>query len=209
MSAETTALGIIVRTKTGKGIARAIRRTGLTPGIIYGNKEPPVPIALDSRLVNIEISKPGFFTRMLDLRIAEYNVRAICRSVQRHPVSHELLHVDFQRVGADALIHVAVPVRVINETVSPGVKRGGVVNLIEHTIVVVGHPTDIPYILEIDLTGLKIGDSIHLNQVKLPEGVRLLHSEVDLTMVTIVAPSSTTEHIAEAADNNVTSTSSQ
>ena len=145
-------------------------------------------ISIDPRLINAEMNKPGFFTRTLDLRLEGTTVRTICRALQRHPLSDAIVHADFQRIGADSLIHVAVPVHVVNELASPGVKRGGVVNLVEHTIEVVGRPSAIPTALNVDLTGLRIGDSIHLSQVPLPEGVCLLQPEPDLTIATIVAP---------------------
>lgn len=188
MTTEVTALTVASRTGTGKGAARAARRAGTIPAVIYGNKQPPVPISIDPRLINAEMNKPGFFTRVFDLTLEGMTVRTICRDLQRHPLSDAIVHADFQRIGADSLIHVAVPVHVINEVASPGVKRGGVVNLVEHTVEVIGRPSAIPTALNVDLTGLRVGDSIHLSAIALPEGVRLLHPEPDLTIATIVAP---------------------
>ncbi|VBB69330.1 LSU ribosomal protein L25p [invertebrate metagenome] len=190
MTTAVTTFAVAIRTGTGKGKARVVRRTGLIPAILYGDKHSPTPITIDPQLINAEMNKPGFFTRTFDLVLEGTRIRTICRDLQRHPVSHALLHADFQRIGADSLIHVAVPLHVINEAASPGVKRGGMVNLVEHTIEIVARPTTIPTALEIDVTSMKIGDSLHLSQVKLPEGVRLLHPDPDLTIATIVAPSS-------------------
>ncbi len=200
MTTVVTVLAVTVRTGTGKGNARAIRRTGLIPATLYGDKRSPVSIAMDPQLINAEMNKPGFFTRMFDLALEGTKVRAICRELQRHPVSEAILHADFQRIGTDSLLHVAVPLHVINESASPGVKRGGMVNLVEHTVEIVARPAAIPVALDIDVTGMKIGDSLHLSQIQLPEGVRLLHPETDLTIATIVAPSriETTENTPQA-----------
>ncbi len=189
MTTVVTVLAVTVRTGTGKGNARAVRKTGFIPATLYGDKKPPVSILIDPKIINAEMNKPGFFTRMFDLALEGTKVRAICRDLQRHPVSDTILHADFQRIGTDSLLHVAVPIHVINESASPGVKRGGMVNLVEHTVEIVARPAAIPVSLEIDVTGMKIGDSLHLSQIKLPEGVSLLHPDTDLTIATIVSPS--------------------
>lgn len=190
MSNKVATFNVMIRVRIGKEGARAIRRAGLIPAVIYGNKQAPVSIAIDPRPINAEINKHGFFTRMLSLTLDGTNISTICREIQRHPVSGIVLHADFQRIGIDSIIHVSVPVHVINEELSPGIKRGGMVNLVEHAIEVIGRPAAIPSALVIDVTGLKIGDSIHLGQIKLPVGVRLLHPEQNITIATIVAPSS-------------------
>ena len=205
MTTVVTVLAVTVRTGTGKGHARAIRRTGLIPATLYGDKYPPVSIVIHPKLINTEMNKPGFFTRMFDLALEGTKVRALCRELQRHPVSDAILHADFQRIGTDSLLHVAVPLHIINESASPGVKRGGIVNLVEHTIEIVARPAVIPVSLEVDVAGMKIGDSLHLSQIKLPEGVRLLHPDTDLTIATIVAPSRIEEDVNAPQSSDTTS----
>ncbi|MEO5374748.1 MAG: 50S ribosomal protein L25/general stress protein Ctc [Alphaproteobacteria bacterium] len=186
---EIAKIAATTRDRAGKGAARATRRAGLIPGVIYGDKKPPVMIAIEPRALAIELNKPGFYTRMFDIESASGVERALCRDLQFHPVTDKVLHADFLRISASSTVHVAVPIHVENELQSPGLKRGGVLNLVEHTIELVGRPDAIPSHISIDLTGKDIGDSVHIADVVLPEGVKLLHADRDFTLITIVAPS--------------------
>lgn len=186
---EISSLSVTAREGAGKGAARAVRRAGMVPGVIYGDKKAPTLINLNPRDLHIEMQKPGFFTRVFTLKLDGKTERTLCRDLQRHPVSERVLHVDFQRLTVGAKVHVAVPVTVANEQASPGIKRGGVLNLVEHSVELVGQPENIPAAIIIDLTGKEIGESVHLSQLVLPAGVRPLITDHDITIVAIVAPS--------------------
>lgn len=186
---EVTAIVAELRDRAGKGAARATRRSGKVPGVIYGAKQTPVCIALDPRIVWAEISRPGFHTRLFDVDAGKGGKhRCLARDVQMHPVTDQPLHIDFMRVSADARVHVAVPVHFINETKSPGIKRGGVLNIVRHEIDVTCPADHIPHEYVIDLTGLDIGDSVHISAIALGEGVQVTSHERDFTIASIAAP---------------------
>ncbi|MFM8802075.1 MAG: 50S ribosomal protein L25/general stress protein Ctc [Tagaea sp.] len=184
------------REGAGKGAARAVRRAGRVPAVIYGEKAAPTLVSLDPRDVMREASKSGFFTRLYDLEVGGKVHRVLPRDGQFHPVDDRPEHVDFQRVGAASRVRVEVPVKIENADKSPGVKRGGVVNLVRHAIEVWSHPDRIPPKIVIDLAGLDIGDSVHIEAIKLPEGVKPTIAR-NFTIVAIRAPSVQKE--AEAA----------
>lgn len=181
-------LEVALREKVGKGAARATRRAGFIPAVIYGNKEPPVAIAIEPRALWAELNKAGFLTRLFDVSVGNKKERVICRDWQRHPVSGRPLHVDFLRVTGDSRIHVHVPIHFTNHEKSPGIKRGGVLNIVAHEIEVIAPGNAIPSELIIDLTGLEIGTSVHLSALKLPEGVTPVTHEKNPTLATIIAP---------------------
>jgi large subunit ribosomal protein L25 len=189
---EVNTLSVEARDAGGKGAARATRRQGLVPGVIYGNKQPPVAIALSPRILRAEMNRPGFLTRLFDITVGGATERVLCRDVQRHPVSDQPVHVDFLRVSAESRIHVDIPVHFINQEKSPGIKRGGVLNVVAHELEVVAPATAIPEALIIDLAGLDIGASIHLSGLALPPGVTVVSHEKDMTIATIAAPTVTT-----------------
>ncbi|CAA7614350.1 50S ribosomal protein L25/general stress protein Ctc [Magnetospirillum sp. SS-4] len=191
-----------LRDRSGKGAARATRRAGLVPGVIYGEKQAPVCIQLDPRVLWAQITKSGFFTQLFDVDLgANGKHRCLARDVQMHPVTDQPVHVDFMRVSADHAIHVKVPVHFTNEAKSPGIKKGGVVNLELHEIDVTCSPDNIPHEFVIDLAGFEIGQSVHLKDIALPAGVKLYHMSAEATVLSIAAPTvargETTE--AEAA----------
>ena len=185
---EVTNLNVEARDRAGKGAARETRRQGLVPGVIYGNKQTPVSIALSPRVLWAEMNKPGFLTRLFDINIGGKTERVLCRDVQCHPVSDQPLHVDFLRVSAESKVHVHVPVHFSNQDKSTGLKRGGVLNVVSHELEVIAPANAIPSQLVVDLTGLDIGASIHLSAIKLPEGVTVVTHEKNQTIATIAAP---------------------
>ena len=187
---NVTQITVAPRDRSGKGAARATRRQGLVPGVVYGDKQPPSLIALDPRLIHSEMRRKGFHTRIFEIQVdgATTQERAIVRDVQFHPVTDAALHIDFQRIGKDSLIHVAVPVSFLNDTASPGLKKGGVLNIVRHEIELYCRPDSMPEALIVDLTGREIGDSIHISAIKLPEGARLVIADRDFTVATIAAP---------------------
>jgi large subunit ribosomal protein L25 len=185
---EVTNLNVEARDRAGKGAARETRRQGLVPGVIYGNKQTPVSIAINPRVLWAEMNKSGFLTRLFDINIGGKTERVLCRDVQCHPVSDQPLHVDFLRVSAESKVHVHVPVHFSNQDKSTGLKRGGVLNVVSHELEVIAPANAIPSQLVVDLTGLDIGASIHLSAIKLPEGVTVVTHEKNQTIATIAAP---------------------
>jgi len=184
---EVSSIAVELRDRAGKGEARATRRSGRVPGVIYGAKQPPVLVSMDPRVLLAEMRKSGFHTRLFAIDVNGGTERVLVRDVQLHPVTDVPLHVDFQRVGEHARIHVAIPVHFANEGASPGLKRGGVLNIVRHEVEVTCDADNIPSEIRIDLTGLDIGDSVHISAIKLPEGVKPT-IERDFTLASIAAP---------------------
>jgi len=189
------------RDRAGKGVARATRREGRVPGVIYGGHEPPALISLDRAELGRHVHGATFFTHVFELQVAGAAHRVLPRDVQLHPVSDLPIHVDFLRVGAGTVIEVAVPVHFINQEASPGLKRGGVLNVVRHEIDLRCPVESIPEQIIIDLTGTEVGESIHISRVTLPEGVKP-KIDRDFTVATIAAPSAlrgAAEETVEAA----------
>ena len=186
--AEVSTIAAAPRDRVGKGAARAARRDGLVPGMIYGNKLEPVMISLDRPVVDRELGQPGFFIRLVDIEVDGEKHRVLPREVQFHPVSDAPLHIDFLRFSASRKLDVAVPVRFLNEDESPGLKRGGVLNVVRHEVEVQCTADNIPGEFEVDVTGLEIGDAIHASAIILPEGVAFTIADRDFTVATIAAP---------------------
>jgi large subunit ribosomal protein L25 len=186
--AEIHTLAAEPRQQGGKGTARAARRAGRIPAVIYGNKEEPVMVTLETRVLERELHKGGFFTQLVDLEVSGTKHRVLPRDAQYHPVTDRPLHVDFLRFSADRKITVEVPVVFLNEEESPGIKTGGVLNIVRHDVEVLCIADRIPEHFDVDLTGLEIGDSIHAHSLILPEGVELTITDRDFTIATIAAP---------------------
>lgn len=187
---DNASLSLKGRDRAGKGAARATRREGLIPGVIYGGRKAPVLVSLDPRVVMTEMKRSGFSSRVFAVTVDDTSAgQAIIHSVQFHPVTDVPLHVDFLRVDKDTEVHVEVPVHFLNEDKSPGIKRGGVLNVVRHEIEVIGKPGEMPPFFEIDLIGAEIGDSIHVSAVKIPSSIRLVIADRDFTICTIAAPS--------------------
>ncbi len=188
-----------VRSKSGKGAARAERRAGRVPGVIYGDSKPPVAIALDHAELRQRIYAGRFLTSVYDIEIDGKKHRVIPRDYQLDPVKDHPLHVDFLRLGEGQPIRVNIAVRVINAEASPGIKRGGAVNIVTQAIEISCLPEDIPESIDVDIAGLEINYSKHLRDVKLPANVKVLAPE-DMTLVTIVPPSGYAEEQRAAAE---------
>ncbi len=188
------------RSGVGKGAARALRREGLIPAVIYGDKKAPLPIAISYNEAMKSIYAGGFLSHVITLDIGGEKHRVIPRDYQLDVVSDKALHVDFLRVGKGSKINVQVPVHFTNELESPGIKRGGVLNIVHHTLDLTVDADNIPEEVIIDLTGLDVGQSIHISSIKLPAGASDHSHETDLTIATIVAPSGLRAEEAEAAE---------
>ena len=186
------------RDRAGKGAARAARRSGRVPGVIYGEKQPPRLISVDPRELQVELQRKGFFARLVNVEIDGTQERALPRDVQLHPVTDKPEHVDFMRVGAKTRITVAVPVVFLNQEKSPGIRRGGILNIVRHEIDLVCSADAIPDRITVDVEGLDIGDSVHITKVALPPGTRPTITR-DFTIASVAAPTAVREEQAAAA----------
>lgn len=173
------------RPRAGKGAARQARREGKVPAVIYGAGEPPESICVDYNELWKQVIKGHFTSTVFEIDVEGKMSRVIPRDLQVDPIKEQPIHVDFLRIGKDGLIKVEVPVRFINDTLSPGLKRGGVLNIVRHDVEVTCPYGKIPDFFEIDLTGLEIGRSIHISAVPMPEGVTPTITDRDFTVATI------------------------
>jgi large subunit ribosomal protein L25 len=196
--ATVNTLKATARPKSGKGAARAERRAGRIPGVIYGNNQPPLTISVDDKELRQRILAGRFLTTLFDIDLEGKKHRVIPRDFHLDPVRDFPVHVDFMRLGEGATIRVSVPLRVVGAETAPGVKRGGTVNIVTHTIDLECAVDNIPQYIEADVSSLEISYSLHLSDVKLPTGVKALSRE-DATLVTIVPPSGYAEEQKVAA----------
>ena len=185
MAQQSTALKATVRARAGKGAARQARREGKVPGVIYGDNQTPQTINLDYNDLWRQFLKGHFTSTVFDLDVDGVHNRVIPRDLQVDPVRDLPLHVDFLRVGKDGLIRVGVAVRFINELLSPGLKRGGVLNVVRHEVEVTCPYDHIPAFFEVDLTGLEIGRSVHVSAITMPAGVAPVIKGRDFTIATV------------------------
>jgi large subunit ribosomal protein L25 len=185
MAQQVSEIKASARALSGTGGARAVRREKRVPGIVYGETGEPQTIALDANELSIIIGRGKFLSTLFELNVDGAKSRVIPREVQLDPVKDAPIHVDFQRVGPGARIRVNVPVRFINEALSPGLKRGGVLNIVRHEVEVMAPADAIPEFFEFNLEGLEIGRSIHISAIKLPEGVKPTIQNRDFTVATV------------------------
>ncbi|KRE02208.1 50S ribosomal protein L25 [Bosea sp. Root381] len=186
------------RAQVGKGAARAVRRQGQTPAVIYGGGAAPEAIALDANKTRQLIYGGHFLTTIFEVSVAGKKQRVIPRDYQLDPVKDFPIHVDFLRVAAGQTVTVQVPVHVVGQDASPGVKNGGLVQIIEHSIEIIVAPEHIPEAFEVSVAGLEIGDQLEAKVLKLPEGAKLTFGS-DATIVTIAPPTVEAEPEADAA----------
>lgn len=185
------------RAQVGKGAARAVRRQGLTPAVIYGAGEAPVAIALDANKTRQMIYAGHFLTTLFEIDVAGKKTRAIPRDYQLDPVKDFPIHVDFLRVAAGQTIKVEVPLHVVGQEQSPGLKNGGALQIVAHSLEIEVAPESIPEFIEVSVAGLEVGDTLHIDALKLPAGVSLTSTK-DLTLVTIIPPTVEDEEPAAA-----------
>jgi large subunit ribosomal protein L25 len=188
-----------LRPKAGKGAARAARYSGRVPGVIYGENKPPVLVLLEHNELKKRIYQGRFLTTLYELDVDGEKHRVIPRDFQLDALKDLPMHVDFLRVAEGATIRVHIPVHVLNTDASPGVKRGGAVNVVTHTVEVTCPADAIPESIDVDITGLEISHSKHLNDVALPPGLKVI-GRPDMTLVTIVPPSGYAEEMKAAAE---------
>lgn len=198
---DTLNLPAETRERAGKGASRALRREGRVPAVIYGGNEEPVAIHVEEKLLIKQLGTGHFFNSIVEVEVGGKTVRTLPKDVAFHPVSDRPLHADFLRLSANATIHVNVPVVFANEEASPGLKRGGVLNIVRHELELICQADKIPDEIAIDVTGLEVGASIHISHVKLPAGSKSAITDRDFTIATIVAPSGLR---SEEGDNSKT-----
>jgi large subunit ribosomal protein L25 len=187
-----------LRDRVGKGSSRELRRKGLIPAVIYGDKQAPISIALPIKEVTLKIHAGGFMTTVATIDVDGKKISVLPKDYQLDPVRDTTMHVDFLRVSGNTQVTVEVPVHFVNEEKSPGIKIGGVLNIVRHEVEVHCPANDIPEFLTADLSGLKIGDGIHISNIPLPAGVVPIIADRDFTIATIVAPAGgTKEEVAE------------
>ncbi|HEY1124118.1 MAG TPA: 50S ribosomal protein L25/general stress protein Ctc [Sphingobium sp.] len=177
------------RDRAGKGASRALRREGRVPAVIYGNNEEPQAVHVEEKLLVKQLGTGHFFNSVIMVEVGGKSVRTLAKDVAFHPVTDRPLHADFLRVSEHAKVHVNVPVHFKNEDASPGIKRGGVLNIVRHDLDLICDAAEIPDEILVDLTGLDVGASIHMSNIVLPKGVESGIHEADATVATIVAPS--------------------
>ena len=177
------------RDRAGKGASRALRRDGRVPAVVYGEKTEPLSIHVEEKLLTKMLHTGHFMNSVVMIDFQGKPQRTLPKAVDFHPVTSRPIHVDFLRIGEHTKVHVAVPMRFDNEDASPGLKRGGVLNVVVHELEIVCDAAHIPAEIHVPLDGLEIGDSVHISQVKLPEGVTPSNTDEDFTVATIVAPS--------------------
>ncbi|MBX5166160.1 50S ribosomal protein L25/general stress protein Ctc [Rhizobium phaseoli] len=187
MSQETYELKAEARERVGKGSARELRRNGLIPAVIYGDKQAPIAIALNTNEVTKRIHAGGFMTTVATIEVDGKTYKVLPKDYQLDPVRDFTMHVDFLRVSGNTQVTVEIPVHFINEAKSPGIKVGGVLNIVRHEVEVHCPADAIPEFFNVDLNGKKIGDSIHISEVTLPKGVTPVIDR-DFTIATIIAP---------------------
>lgn len=177
------------REGVGKGAARAIRREGLIPGVLYGDKKEPMKLALENRVMVKLLHTPHFFNTLVDIKIDKDSHRAIARDVQLDPVKDTPIHVDFLRVTDRTVLNIDIPLAFLNEESCPGLERGGVLSVVRHSVEMTVRANNIPEQIEVDLTGLEIGDSISISDITLPKGAELTITDRDFTLASVTAPS--------------------
>ncbi|MAY63680.1 MAG: 50S ribosomal protein L25/general stress protein Ctc [Rhizobiales bacterium] len=202
MSHDSYELKAEARDRVGKGSARELRRNGMIPAVIYGDKKDPISIALPRKEVTLKVHSGGFMTTTATIDVNGEKVRVLPKDYQLDPVRDFVMHVDFLRVSAKTKVQVAIPVHFINEEKSPGIKRGGVLNVVRHEVELYCSAGSIPEALTADLTGLEIGDGIHISAIELPEGTSPVITDRDFTVATVAAPAGlkSDEAAEDAAD---------
>jgi len=198
--ADVVEFPAVARERAGKGPARAARRAGQVPGVIYGAKKDPSLITVEERLLSKLLYQGGFYSTLFDVKFDGKAERVLARDVQFDPVTDFPVHIDFLRVSATTSVHVDVAVHFLNEDQCKGLTEGGVLNVVRHEIELVCRADAIPQQIDIDLTGLEIGDGVHISMVKLPEGVHPAITDRDFTIATIAAPTVVREETAEAQE---------
>ena len=203
--ADIISLAAEPRERAGKGAARATRRAGRIPAVIYGNKETPSMVSIHPIDLMHQIRGGGFFSKVYEIEEDGKKHRVLPRDIQLHPVTDQPIHVDFMRFSKTTRLVVEVPVIFVGEEECPGLRQGGVLNIVRHAIEMRASPDSIPESVEIDLSGYNVGDSVHISSATLPGDVELTITDRDFTVATIAAPSVNIEIDETGAEEDVDS----
>lgn len=187
-----------IREGKGTGSARALRREGKVPGIIYGGKKGETKISTPLKELNLEYLRGDFTSRVYEIDLGKEKVKVIPRDIQLHPVTDTPEHVDFMRISGETNVRVKVRVHFNNHEKSPGLKRGGILNVVRHEVELLCHADSIPHTIEADLADLQIGQSIHISHIKLPKGAEPTIRDRDFTIATIVGRTAKDDVVDEA-----------
>ncbi len=194
----TSNLSAEKRISVGKGKSRTLRREGKVPAIIYGNKLEPIAISINERELNAELRKEGFFNKLCDLEVGKESIRVLPQDISLHPVTEKAQHIDFLRVSDNTKVTIEVPVKFENEEECPGIKKGGILNIVRYSIEVSCPASNIPELFIIDLTGLELGDSIRFSNIKeVADGVIPTITDRDFIIASVVAPAALTSEEEE------------
>ncbi len=188
------------RERVGKGAARALRREGLLPAVIYGDKKQALPITIPVKETTLTLHKGGFLTHIGTIDVDGKKHQVIAKDFQLHPVRDDVLHVDFLRVSANTVLTVDIPVTFINEETCPGIKKGGMLNVVRHTVEMNVPADAIPETLIFDLAKVEIGDTLHISATTLPEGAQPTITDRDFTVATLAAPGGGAQSDEEEAE---------
>lgn len=196
---DTLTLSAETRERVGKGASRALRREGRVPAVIYGNKQEPVSIHLEEKALMKMLNTGHFMNSVVMIEGAgNAAIRTLPKDVTFDVVTERPVHVDFLRISKNASVTVNVPVNFIDEAESPGIKKGGVLNIVRHELELVVDASKIPEAIDVSLKGLEVGDTIHISAVDLPNGAEPTIDDRDFTIATIIAPSAMKADVAEA-----------
>jgi large subunit ribosomal protein L25 len=196
---KSSALVAATRSGTGKGVARALRREGKLPGILYGKGQKPISIALSANELTLEYQKGRFRSRLIDIALDGKTIQALPKDLQFNPVTDQIEHVDFIKIEKGMVIRVQVPVKFVGTDKSIGLKRGGVLNVVRHEIEFEVAPESIPTHIEVDVTKLDIGNSVHIEDISLPKGVTPTIKR-NFTIAAVAGRSTADEEVKPAAD---------
>ena len=189
------------RERTGKEAARALRKTAMVPAIVYGGKDEPMKISLVAREIKRELEmNPRFFSSVVALKLGSKTIQVVPREAQTHPVKGHPLHLDFLRAAKGSTVTVEVPVHFLNEEKCPGIRRGGVLNIVRREIELVCPVEAIPEQIEVDLASIEIGDSVHISAITLPDNVTPTITDRDFTICAVVGRGPSGEEEGEGGE---------
>jgi large subunit ribosomal protein L25 len=188
------------RERAGKGASRALRREGRVPAVIYGGKEQATTIHVEEKELVKQLMTGHFMNSIVEIDLGGKTIKTLPKDVSLHPVTDRPVHADFLRLAKGAKVEVSVPVVFVNEEASPGLKKGGVLNVVRHELELVCEADRIPGEIEIDVTGKEVGDSVHISELTLPEGSESAITDRDFTIATLVAPSALKKSEEESAE---------
>ena len=201
----TSNLSAETRASVGKGNSRSLRREGRIPAIVYGNKLEPLAISLSEKDLNTELRKEGFFNKLCDLELGKEKILVLPQSIALHPVTDRAEHIDFLRVSDTTKVTIEIPVKFENEEECPGIKKGGILNVVRFSIEVSCPASNIPELFIVDLTGLELGDSIRFSNIKdITEGVIPTITDRDFIIASVVAPAALVSEEVETEEDDET-----